>query len=61
MKPSQLRANTKIKTAKGWFVVKAISFKRGAAYKAELMHNGKSIGYFDAEELCKHITEWDVI
>ena len=61
MKPQHLRANTKIRTAKGWFVVKSISFKGGKEYRAALLHNGKEIGSFEIEELCKHILEWDVI
>ena len=57
----QLRCGTKVRTKNGWFNILRIWEKERKTYKVDLVRNGKEILGVDAEELCKHIVEWDII
>jgi len=57
----QLRCGTKVMTKNGWFNVFRIWERAGKTSKVDLTRNGKEILGVDAEELCKHIEEWDVL
>jgi hypothetical protein len=57
----QLRCGTKVRTKNGWFNVVRVWIRGGKTSKVDLSVNGREIPSVDAEELCKHILEVDVI
>ena len=57
----QLRCGTKVRTKNGWFNIFRIWMSAGETTKVDLVRNGKEILGVNAEELCKHIVEWDVL
>jgi len=58
--PEQLRCGTKIQTANGWYPIVRIWLMVGKVYKVDLVVANKEQTY-DAEELCKHIIDWEPI
>lgn len=61
MTVDNLRCGTKVRTAKGWFNIVRVWFMAGKVVKVDLTHNTRPIDGVDAEELCKHIFEVEII
>jgi len=61
MTVNDLRCGTKVRTLKGWFNIVGLWHLAGRVWKVDLTHNGRAIEGVDAEELCKHIVEVDII
>ena len=59
MNPEHLRCGTKIRTAKGWFLVERIWLKGGLTYRIEV-RRGESVKTVDAVELAKHVLEVEI-
>jgi hypothetical protein len=57
----QLKVGIKVRTAKGWFNVVRVWMRGGKTSKVDLTANGREIEGVNAEELCKHIVEVNVI
>lgn len=58
--PEQLRVGTKVKTKNGWYPIVRIWFRSGAVHSVDLVVANKEVTY-NAEELCKHIIDWDIV
>jgi predicted SpoU family rRNA methylase len=61
MEAKQLKCGIKVRTAKGWFNVIRVWTRGGKTSKVDLTVNGREVPSVNAEELCKHILEWDII
>lgn len=56
--PEDIRCGTRIKTKNGWYPVVAIIMKGGQVDGVYLLVGNKE-KRFNAEELCKHIIDWE--
>lgn len=59
MNPEHFRCGTKIRTAKGWFLVERIWLKGGLTYQIEVRRE-KNVKTVDAVELAKHVLEVEI-
>lgn len=61
MTAEQLKVGIKVRTAKGWFNVVRVWVRGGKTSKVDLTANGREVNGINAEELCKHIVQWDIM